>query len=276
MPQFGPACVIPLVALSAGIRQIADLPRLPALASSTNVIVRRRLKVRKKVSYRTCALFVILAFVSGCSAVQQTYGIPATDLSWIRFDMTRSDIEERLGQPQDTRSLQAVYEFNRGYAPPARDNPIMWPPAAVGWELLNLLSLGTQSASDLACQRARLYLTYNSSRHLVAARQALVDLGRRIEGFCNRIRANLELSTLQPEFGDSFMSHPWICSLRTTATPVLEAPKAGAKILSHLNEADTTVPVIAAVDEFVQIALPTNGWIGKSAITGCSNQPPLW
>ncbi len=227
-------------------------------------------------SHQTCALLVILALVSGCSAVQQTYGIPATDLSWIRFDMAQSDIEERLGQPQDPRSLQTMYEFNRGYAPPARDNPLMWPLAAVGWELLNLLSLGTQSASNRACQRARLYLTYNPSGRLMAARQALVDLGGWLEGFCNRTRANLEPSTLQPEFGDSFMSHPWICSRRTTATPVLEAPKAGAKVLSHLNDADTTVAVIAAVDEFVQIALPTNGWIGKSAITGCSNQPPLW
>lgn len=227
-------------------------------------------------SHRTCALFVIVALVWGCSAVQQTYGISATDLSWIRFDMAQSDVEDRLGPPKDPRSRQAVYEFNRGYAPPVRDNPVMWPLAAVGWEVLNLMSLGTQSASDRTCQRARLYLTYNASGRLVAARQALLDLGREIEGFCNRTRANLEPSTLQLESADSFMSAPWTCAHRTTATPVLEAPKSSANILSHLNEADTTVAVVATVDEFVQIALPTNGWIGKSAITGCSNQPPLW
>ena len=227
-------------------------------------------------SHRACLLSVVLAFVSGCSAVQQTYGIPATDLSWIRFDMAQSYIEERLGQPDETRSLEVEYEFDRGYVPPARDNPLMWPFAAVGWEVLNLMSLGTKSASDRACQRARLYLTYNSLGRLVAARQAFIDVGEGMEGFCNRIRANLEPSTLQLEAAVSFMSTPWTCAHRAMATPVLEAPEEDAGILSHLNQADMEVTVVATVDGFVQIASPSNGWVGQSAVDGCSNPPPLW
>ena len=100
------------------------------IGNSSYVVVWPRFEDRKRVSHRICLLSVVLAFVSGCSAVQQTYGIPATDLSWIRFDMAQSYIEERLGQPDETRSLEVEYEFDRGYVPPARDKPLMWPYAS--------------------------------------------------------------------------------------------------------------------------------------------------
>jgi hypothetical protein len=42
------------------------------------------------------AILQVIFIVSGCSAVQQTYGISETDLSWIKLGMKRSEIEAKL------------------------------------------------------------------------------------------------------------------------------------------------------------------------------------
>lgn len=153
---------------------------------------------------KTGALLLFFLVLTGCSALQQTYGIPATDLSWLKRGLPRTGVESRLGpgevsaaDPQAGATVR--YEFNRGYHPPARDNPLWWPVAAVGWESLNLGSLGTRSYWERECQKARLEIRYTTDDLLAGASEQLPDLDKLRRGtqdICDRIRAHLLPSTL--------------------------------------------------------------------------------
>ena len=64
-----------------------------------------------------------LLLLGACSAVQQTYGIDADDLSWIGATTSRDEIERRLGAPESAKQRGALsvatYRFDRGYRPPS-------------------------------------------------------------------------------------------------------------------------------------------------------------
>jgi hypothetical protein len=150
------------------------------------------------------AILQVIFIVSGCSAVQQTYGISETDLSWIKLGMQRSEIEAKLEleivmEANDLFGNTVTYEFNRGYYPPAHDSPLWWPAAAVGWETLNLFSLGARSYWERKCQKSLLKLSYDTNNVLIEAREQLVDLNITRAGtraICDRIRTHLIPSTL--------------------------------------------------------------------------------
>lgn len=118
--------------------------------------------------------------------------------------MTRAEIEARLGPEADSSELTedgttVRYYFDRGYHPPAHDNPLWWPLAAAGWEAMNLGSLGTRSYWERQCQRALLELRYDPAGQLVGAGAQLSDLGwlnRGAQEICDRIRSHLRPATL--------------------------------------------------------------------------------
>lgn len=150
----------------------------------------------------THAGLVFLLF--GCSAVQQSFGINATDLSWIKLGMQRTEIETILGRGEIKNSTNGfgeavIHEFDRGYIPPKHKRPLLVPATALGWEAMNLLSLGSRSYWERECQRAKLELYYDQMNILVRAKEYMVDQGNLNSGtrdICNRIRHNLAPSTL--------------------------------------------------------------------------------
>jgi len=147
-------------------------------------------------------LFLLL---SGCSAINQTFGISPTDLSWIKLGMEKTQIENRLGQGQtrdvqDNSKTRIIYTFDRGYHPPSQ-SPALWKPIeAVGWEAMNLGSLGARSYWERECQRSILELHYDKNSRLIYASEGLIDLGNigtsGTRQICNRVRFNLAPSTL--------------------------------------------------------------------------------
>jgi hypothetical protein len=154
---------------------------------------------------RLAAILQLMLIVAGCSAIQQTYGISATDLTWIKVGMPRTEIEAKLGPgvianaPKESGAT-VKYEFDRGYHPPAHDSPFWWPAAAVGWETMNLGSLGTRSYWERECQKSLLELHYDAAGVLVGAREEMVvdveSLRRGTQDICDRIRGHLLPSTL--------------------------------------------------------------------------------
>ena len=151
-------------------------------------------------------VLIVLCVASGCSAVEQTYGIDADDLSWVVPGIRRELVEERLGTPESTEALVsltiATYSFNRGYKPPAHDSPAWWPVAAVGWGLQDLLTLGAIYGITRHCQRADLDFKYDSTGKVVDVLERLqsTPLYQARHGaarwICERTRANLLPSTL--------------------------------------------------------------------------------
>ena len=146
-----------------------------------------------------------ICLLSGCSAIQQTYGISATDLSWIKLGMTRTQIEAKLGSGKvqdipNESGARVIYQFDRGYRPPPNDPPLWQPVAAVGWEAMNLISFGSRSYWERECQRSTLAVHYDADSLLIAVKEEMVDLGRigqsGTRDICNRIRHNLIPSTL--------------------------------------------------------------------------------
>ena len=53
-------------------------------------------------------VLIVLCVASGCSAVEQTYGIDADDLSWVVPGIRREPVEERLGTPESTEELLSL------------------------------------------------------------------------------------------------------------------------------------------------------------------------
>ena len=154
---------------------------------------------------RLIAILLVALNASGCSAIQQTYGIRETDLSWIKRSMHRAEIESKLDleiikEVHGLHGTTVIYKFNRGYRPPAHDSSYWWPVAAVGWETINLMSLGAVSFWERECQRALLELSYGPDGTLIGASEQMmvepIRLNAGTKETCDRIRAHLKPSTL--------------------------------------------------------------------------------
>ncbi len=127
-------------------------------------------------------VIALCLILPGCMTYQGLFGIEATDLSSLQFEMDRAEVEELLDSPEETEQLdqgsKAFYDYDRGYIPPSEESPgrkalapliltleIMFP-------VMEIYAICTN-----VCQKGRLEVLYSKDEQLVAARLVRKDFG---------------------------------------------------------------------------------------------------
>jgi len=119
-------------------------------------------------------IFILIIFVAGCAAIQETHGISPTDLSSLYFGMEQSEVEKIVGNPitepeTEDYGYSAVYRFNRGYLPPDEHKISR----AVFLEFFNIWSIGASSLHTYNHQKALLDVEYDKDGRLINASESM-------------------------------------------------------------------------------------------------------
>lgn len=135
-----------------------------SLGVSTNLITEK---------LRILLVFLLLVhIISGCATVQETRGIPPTDISNIYVGIHQSEIENIAGKPILDSAITdegyyAIYRFNRGYKPYEKHKG----KRAALYEVINIMSFGAAYANRNRDQRALLKVTYDKEGCLLYAEE---------------------------------------------------------------------------------------------------------
>ena len=127
------------------------------------------------------AVSALLA-LQGCMTAGQLGLLTATDLSDLRPGMTRMDVHELLGDPDEPETAPdddtERFTIDRGYENPrVKENPALRPIAVVLSATLDYVTLGWWSACTLTCQAGWLDARYDRCGYLVVVRQQSANDG---------------------------------------------------------------------------------------------------
>lgn len=129
--------------------------------------------------FRKFILLLILTttFILSCSTYRVQVGVPATDLSWIRIGQSREEVEDRLGSPlkegMTVDGFKAVYDYDKGWKPPAERDTDMRPVGLIGGLAADIYTLGGLPINILVkhCQKGMLHVMYDDSYKIFAVKE---------------------------------------------------------------------------------------------------------
>jgi hypothetical protein len=150
----------------------------------------------------TLAAATILVSLTSCITYRIiSGGQPATDLSWLKLDTTRHQVEENLGQPVQIGSsengLIAVYEYDQGYTLPDNTGMEWATPVITLYEVGSLGMISVLEAENRNCQRGLLRVMYDASGKVIAVGECH---GIADHDDCSSTRSRRRPSTLPEEF----------------------------------------------------------------------------
>lgn len=150
----------------------------------------------------TLATATILVSITSCITYRIiSGGQPATDLSWLKMDTTRHQVEENLGQPVQISSSEngiiAVYEYDQGYTLPDNTGMEWATPVITLYEVGTLGMISVLEAENRNCQKGLLRVMYDASGKVLAAGECH---GVADHEDCSSTRSRRRPSTLPEEF----------------------------------------------------------------------------